>query len=258
MLGIGPIAAPILGSWLLVHGGWQFIFWLLGGYGLICAVMVALFLDETLDAAHVRPLRLVGVLQDYHIVIRHKVFLGYSLAGGLIMTGLFAYIAGSPFVFRELHGLSSGQFAAVFSVNAIGFMAAGVLNGRGIQHRGPFRQLRIGLVISVLAGLLLLLTSWLGVTMLAPFLVGFFFYVVSIGFVSPNAGALALSSHGTRAGTASAAMGTLQFALAAVVNAAGSMFHDGTGRPLASTMFVCAASALLVYRWLAWPAERKA
>lgn len=258
MLGIGPILAPLVGSWLLSHGGWQNIFWLLGAYGFLCASMVALFLGETLDAAHVRPLRFLGVLKDYHIVLRHRVFLGYTLAGGLVMTGLFAYIAGAPFVLMELNGLSATQFSLVFSMNALGFVGTGVLNGHGVHHHGPFRQLRVGLVMALLASLVLVLSAWSGISLLPLLLCGLFFYVASIGFVNPNAGALALSAHGARAGTASAAMGTLQFAAAALVNGVSSALHDGTLRPLATVMFVSAGGAVLLYRWLAWPAERAA
>src|SRR5262245_19014547 len=48
VMGLAPITAPLIGGQLLVAFGWRAIYWLLAGFGLLCALMVALGLPESL------------------------------------------------------------------------------------------------------------------------------------------------------------------------------------------------------------------
>jgi DHA1 family bicyclomycin/chloramphenicol resistance-like MFS transporter len=48
VMGLAPITAPLIGGQLLVAFGWRAIFWLLGGFGLLCLAMVTFGLPETL------------------------------------------------------------------------------------------------------------------------------------------------------------------------------------------------------------------
>ena len=50
------------------------------------------------------------------------------LSGGLIFSGLLAYISGSSFVFIELFDVPPERFGLYFGANAIGIIAASQVN----------------------------------------------------------------------------------------------------------------------------------
>ena len=72
--------------------------------------------------------------------------------------------------------------------------------------------------------------------------------MASGGFTNPNATVGALSRHGAHAGSASALMGTLQYALGAVSGLLVGALADGTARPMALLMLLGAAVAALADR----------
>jgi DHA1 family bicyclomycin/chloramphenicol resistance-like MFS transporter len=74
-----------------------------------------------------------------------------------------------------------------------------------------------------------------------------------MGFAMPNAAVGALSSHASQAGTASAVMGTMQFALAALSGALVGFLADGTARPMAGLILAGAVAAVAMDRLRARP-----
>jgi DHA1 family bicyclomycin/chloramphenicol resistance-like MFS transporter len=73
----------------------------------------------------------------------------------------------------------------------------------------------------------------------------------SIGIMMPAVTVLALHPHGAAAGTASAVLGTLGFATAAVASALVSGFADGTAMPMVGVMTACTFGALAT-AWIAF------
>ncbi|WP_376090551.1 hypothetical protein ACE7GA_20040 [Roseomonas sp. CCTCC AB2023176] len=64
----------------------------------------------------------------------------------------------------------------------------------------------------------------------------------------PNAAVGALARHGNRAGTASALLGTLQFAVAAMAALLVGAISDGTARPLAGVVLLGAVILIALDR----------
>ncbi|RZA27863.1 MAG: Bcr/CflA family efflux MFS transporter, partial [Proteobacteria bacterium] len=103
VMGLAPILAPMLGGVLVNSWGWQWIFILLTLFSAACTLAVALGLPESMPAD--RPRRpLAGAPRLYGGLLLDPVFMGHALTGGIAMAGMFAYIAGSPFVFIKLYG----------------------------------------------------------------------------------------------------------------------------------------------------------
>jgi len=258
VMGLAPILAPLLGSWVNAALGWRAIFVALVAFGLAGFLAVLTRLEESHDTRHEPPLRLGKVLRDYAGLLANRSFLGFVLVGGLSMAGLFAYIAGSPFVLMELYGIPAGQYGWVFGTNALGFVAASQVNAYLLKRHPPTELLRRALWLPALAApllALLALAEWLPQPLL---LAGLFAYIASLGFLSPNSTAAALATHGQQAGTASALLGTVQFGLATVAGALVGAFHDGTARPLLLVMAACGVGAWLAYRLLIVPLEKRA
>ncbi|HNQ05333.1 MAG TPA: Bcr/CflA family multidrug efflux MFS transporter [Thiobacillaceae bacterium] len=255
VMGLAPILAPLLGGWVSVHLGWRAIFTTLALFALVCLLAVRFGLQESHDIRHEPPLNLARILRDYGGLFGNRAFLGYTLSGGFAMAGMFAYIAGSAFVFIQLGGVSQVDFGWFFGANALGFVLASQVNARILKHFAPTRLLRHALWAPALAGLALAVFTALGQFSLAVILAGIFVYVSSLGFIAPNASACALATHGQQAGAASALMGALQFGLATLTGMGISLLHDGTARPLAFFLAVCGLLALATHRLLVHPHE---
>jgi DHA1 family bicyclomycin/chloramphenicol resistance-like MFS transporter len=240
VMGLAPILAPLAGSYLILAGGWRVLFLVLACFGAACLLLAWRGLGESLR--HPLPrLEVARVLRTYSELLRDTHFRGHVLASGLAFSGMFAYIAASPFVIMQLFGLDARAYGWVFGGNALGLIAAAQVNARLLRRGGADMRdlLRRGLATAALAGLALLvlaLTEWLPLPVL---LAGLFLYIASLGFISPNASASALAGHGHQAGTASALMGALQFLLATAAGTAMGLWHDGSARPLVTALAVC-------------------
>ncbi|WP_395825229.1 multidrug effflux MFS transporter [Collimonas sp.] len=249
--------APLIGGAVLKLWGWRVIFGGLTGFGLFCLIAIHYAMQETLDRHQAEPLHLGRTIKQYGRLLLDRQFVAYGLVGGLIQGGVFAYITGSSFVLIELHGIKPENFGFVFGTNAFGLIAASQVNARLV---GKYtldtilgRALWMPAVLSVLVALLVAC----GVNSLPVLLTGFFGYLASYGFISPNASAIALSQQGKQAGTASALMGTLQFAIGITSGVAMSLWHDGTALPLMVVMAACGMGGLLLHRCIARPEHQR-
>ncbi|HEY8551437.1 MAG TPA: multidrug effflux MFS transporter [Vicinamibacterales bacterium] len=246
VMGIAPILAPPFGALLLEHLGWRAIFWLLAIFGVVCTAGVALWLPETRPGAGIAaPLSLRSVARTYAALLRDPVFTGYALAGGVASAGMFAYIAGSPFLFVERHGFSPGQFAILFGLNAAGLIAASQINRRRLATHAAQVVLTQALRVTAFAGLGFGVLAWSGRLPWPALAASLFLYVGTLGFVTPNATAAALAHRGREAGAAAALLGALYYGAATLAGLVIGAWHDGTARPLATIMAGCGALGLL-------------
>ena len=256
IMGLAPILAPLLGGWVVTAWGWRAIFFVLVAFSATCLAAIHFGLAESHDIRHEPPLHLLRVARNYAGLFASRLFLGYSLSGGIAMAGMFAYIAGSPFVLIQLGGIPAEHFGWAFGFNALGFIAASQLNARLLKTIAPTRLLRRALWMPALAGLALTGLAFSGTASLPLTLLGLFLYIASLGFIVPNASACALATHGQQAGTASALLGALQFGLATLAGAAIGQWHDGSARPLALVLAVCGIGAWLVHRLQVHPHDK--
>lgn len=257
VMGLAPILAPLLGGWVVTAMGWRAIFFLLSVFGAVVLIAMFFGLPETHDTRHEPPLHLGSVLSDYASLLASRAFLGYTLVGGLAFAGMFAYIAGSPYVLIELNGIPAEWFGWVFGANALGFVIASQFNARLLKTASITGLLRGAVWTPALAGSALAVCGLAGWLPLPVVMAGFFLYVAGLGFIGPNSAAAALATHGQMAGKASALMGSLQFGLATLAGGLVGFWHDGTGRPLMIIMALSGVGAWLALRWVEAPLPRE-
>ena len=121
VMGLAPILAPMLGGVLVNVSGWQSIFLALSLFSAACLLAVSLGLPESLPPDMPRQ-PLSGALRQYLRLLGDRVFTGHALTGGIAIAGMFAYIAGSPFVFIKLYGVPAEHYGWLFGTNAAGFI----------------------------------------------------------------------------------------------------------------------------------------
>lgn len=245
VMGLAPILAPMLGGVLVNVSGWQSIFLALSLFSAACLLAVSLGLPESLPPDMPRQ-PLSGALRQYLRLLGDRVFLGHALTGGVAIAGMFAYIAGSPFVFIKLYGVPAEHYGWLFGTNAAGFILMAQVNARLLAKRGPAFLLARAVWLYLLAGLALLCVAALRPVSLWPLLVPLFLCIASLGCIIPNASACAMSGQGARAGSASALMGCLQFSVAAGAAALVGVLHDGSAVPMALVISLCGALVVSV------------
>lgn len=236
--GLAPILAPLAGGVMVGAYGWQSIFLALSVFSVLAALAVVVGLPESLPAD--QPLQpLSGALRQYGRLLSDRVYLGYALTGGIAIAGMFAYIAGSPFVFIKLYGVAPEHYGWLFGSNAAGFTLVAQLNARLLAKRGPAFLLSRTVWVYVLATLALLLVASWRTDALWPLLVPLFICIASLGCILPNTSACAMSGQGARAGSASALLGCIQFGVAAGAASLVGVLHDGTAMPMAMVISLC-------------------
>ncbi|MGY0003678.1 multidrug effflux MFS transporter [Micromonospora sp. I033] len=254
VMGAAPILAPTLGSGLLRWSDWRGVFVALAVFGLLLVVVAAVGLRETLPPERRRRGGLAAVGRDYRALLRDRTFVGLVLVAGLAMAALFAYVAGSSFVFQQRYGLDEQQFGLAFGAGAVGLITATQLNVRLLRRYTPQRILVSALAVGTAAGLVLVGFAATGVGGLAAVLASLWVVLAAAGLAMPNAPALALSRHGEAAGTAAALLGAVQFGVGAL--AAPLVGVLGTGSvAMASVVAGGMAVALVVLLTVVRPAR---
>jgi MFS transporter, DHA1 family, multidrug resistance protein len=215
VLGVSPVVAPLIGSYLLLWFGWKAAFVTQALLGCACLLGMHFRLPESLSHDAKRPLRLDLIASAYKQLTRDRTFLGASVVCGFSSAGTFAYITSAPFVFISLYKVSTERFGWLFGAIAAGMVVASQINGRMPRSIPIWRVLRTANLVQLASGLVLLASVLTGIGGLPGVFLCVFAYVSAQGFVFPNGSAIAMMRHGKIAGTASALLGTNQFLIAA-------------------------------------------
>lgn len=242
--GIAPIAAPIVGGFLLQVTSWRGVFLTLALVVSVMLLAVLLGLQETLPQQRRQSGELRATLSGFRRLLTDRLFVGYALSCGCSFAAMFAYIAGSPFVLQDLYGLSPQQFSLIFGTNALGIAIVGQVNGRLVGRVAPERLLA-GALTAVAVGGTALLVIVIGQIGLIGMLPALFVVVASQGMVFPNATALALAEYPSMAGSASALLGVLQFAIGAAAAPLVGIAGTTTALPMAVVIAALGLCALI-------------
>jgi len=227
ILGVAPIVAPSLGAAVLLKASWHWVFAVLIVLAGALLLVAALALPETLPIGNRRPLRVRSIAATYASLLRDLRFVALVVVGALGMAGLFAYIAGAAFVLQGRHGLDQQTFALVFGAGAIAFVAATQVNVLLLRRFSPQRILQGALAAATVVGAIFIALSVTHTGGIYGFLVPVWAVLAMMGFVIPNAPAVALSRHHEAAGTAAALLGAAQFGVgAAIAPVVGLMGND--------------------------------
>ena len=247
---LAPILAPVLGGGIIAFTDWTGVFAVLSAIGLLLFAIVLWRMDETLPVEKRMPSNLAQTLRSFLSLLKNRQFMGFALAQGFIMAGIFAYVAGTPFVYQNIYGVSPQTFSLLFGMNGLGLIIGTQVVGRltGVVSEKKF--LEAGLVMSLTSGVLLLAAVLLNgplITIVVPI----FFFVASIGVISTSSFSLAMESQGHIAGSASALLGLLPFILGSITAPLVGVAGEETAIPMGVIIFSASLIAVLAYVGLA-------
>ena len=239
ILGVSPIIAPTAGSYIITHFGWHTIFILLTIIAVLLFVAVAVWLPESKQPDPSFSLQPKPILDSFWIVLKQPQFLTYAVTGAISSAGLFAYLAGSPYVFMKLFGTTEQQYGGIFALIAAGLITSSQLNNLFLKKFSSQQIVKAALTIQTLAGLLLFGGTVAGWLNLYSTITLIFLYLSCQGFNFPNTSALSMAPFSKHAGSASALMGAVQMGFGALSSAVVGLFNPHSAIPLTGVMAAC-------------------
>ncbi len=248
VIGMAPIVAPSIGSFVLTFSDWRSLFLLLAVAAVSLSALAYLALEESLPPERRRPAQLRASLSGYAALLHDRRFLALGVTGGSMMSTLFAYIAGASFVLQDGFGISAQAFGLIFGLNAACFVIGSQINPLLLRRYSLLNVLTAGILIAVGASAFLLTVAIAEVGGVAGVVVPMAALLFAAGLSIPNTPALALEHHGNEAGTAAAVLGCLQFGIGALIAPLVGAFGTTTAVPMGVAMLTMASlAATLMY-----------
>src|SRR5580658_3509668 len=242
-----PIVAPGIGGVLQSAFGWRATFILLVVFALVSWAAAARFLPETLHRRTAGPFSFRAMGELYRSVLVHGGFLANLGILVAAFVGLFAWIAGAPFVMQGVYGLTPIVFGMTYAVGAGGYMAGSYTASRFVMRLGLHRTIGIGTVVMAFGGLAMAAAVALNLSNVGWLVGTMTIYLAGMGLVLPQTQAGALTPFPDRAGTASSLLGFAQQTSAAIAAAAIGHYLGRSAWPVAGTIAMMGCLALLIW-----------
>ncbi len=237
VMGIAPIIAPTLGSFILLFSDWRGIFVFLAIMALALFLALHIFLPHVKEADSNYSLKPKAILGNYKKVIQTKGYIGYTIITALASSVLFSWISSSSLIFIGTLGISKQQFGWVFACTAscmiLGSQINRLLLRKFSSHTIALRAVGLQLVVCSY----LLYTAIYSLTTM-HLLLGMCFFMLFLSLITPNTMAITIRPFTENIGSANAIMGVTQMAFSALITGILSYFQNGSAIPMVVTLLV--------------------
>ena len=245
-LGFIALASPLLGGLIATVLGWRAALAATGMFGLACLVLVALAMPETARTLNPAALRLGPMLAAWRRILRNHAFLAWSLLVSCTYGGLFAFLAGSAFVFIDVLGTSRLACGLYIAGCSTSYIVGTFWCRRWLLRHGLVGAVRRGAAFTLAGGASMVVLAWAGVIGPWAIAVPQFLYAFGHGIHQPCGQAAVVGPFPNHAGAASALAGFMLAATAVAVGAWLGVAMDGTVLPLTQTIGAMALATALV------------
>ena len=253
---VAPLIAPTIGAGILAIGDWRTIFAALVVVGVLVTALSAVVMRESHPRDKRRSLRPAAVIDGYRRGLTNPMCLGFSIIGGMVFAGLFAYVNTSPLLFMQGFGVSQRGFAGLFAITASGVIVGSSLNTWLInRHARPRAVIDVALCLILGVSLTMVAAGLVGVRSVFVVAGLVMVYISTFGLIFPNAVHEAIHPLPEIAGVASAVVQSVQMlfgALGGIVAAA--LYSDGS--PLSIGIVMSAGSICAVSIYFGWLRKR--
>lgn len=245
IMAVAPIAGPLIGGQLIAVASWHAIFWLLAILG---AVMLAslYWLPETLPLEKRVNASPVKAFKNYALLLRNTLFMRFTLCLAFYYVGVYAFVAGSPFVYISYFGINPQYYGWLFAVNIVGVVIVSQANRHLVRHYPLEKLLKIAAVIAASGATVLAFSSFThlgGVVLIALSILVFF---AMNGIIAAGSTAAALDHAEGVTGSASALIGSLQYGSGIISSLLLAMFNDGTAWTMGWIIWVFTLASLVM------------
>lgn len=243
---VAPLISPNIGTAVTSFSTWGGVFVALGVFGLLLMGVTAWGLKESLPVQHRVASGLRTLILNYKRLVCDRTFMGYALINGILFAGVFAFVAGTPFIYQNMFGVSPQLFSLLFAMNGLAIMIGSQIVKRMAGKWKGRKLLRLGLTLSFISTAAVLIVVLLKGSLWMIFSSTFLF-AVSIGIVGPVSVSLAMEQHGGMAGSASAVIGSFHYGLGAVTSPLVGIAGEHSAIPFGIVIFTTSVLAVLSY-----------
>ena len=244
VLAVSPILAPTVGSYVIALLGWNSVFVVLAILAGLILLAVVLWLPESYKPDPNFSLLPKPIIASFISVMKNPQFITYTFSGSIASAGLFAYLAGSPYVFINLYGVTEQQYGWIFGLIAAGLIASSQLNSLLLRKYSSEQLMKTVLIAQSTFGLVLVAGTIADVLGLFGTIFMIFLFLGCQGFTFPNSGALSMAPFTKEAGSASALMGAIQMGLGALAAACVGLMNAQSAIPMTGVMAGCTLAGL--------------
>lgn len=255
MLGIAPAVAPTIGGVLLSVTGWQSLFVVMLGYGVVVMTLLA-FVPETHaspDPSLARPRRL---LASYGALLSDPSYMRATLLLSLALGGIYTLTSILPFVMIERVGLTPAGFGLSMMMQTGSFIASSLVTKLLLRRVEARRLVPVGLGLVVTAGAAMLVLLRVVEPSVLSVMGPVALWAFGIGLLNPGATTAALAGFPSIAGAASALLGFVQVGGGLIGLIVASLLPDPIAA-LTTVLPAIAAAALLTDAALARVERRR-
>jgi len=258
-INVVTVIAPTAGAALLTFGSWRSIYAMQAGIGALLLLAVLLGFAESARIDPTSRLVPAAVVQSYVRVLTHPLSFAYILVGAAAGATVFGYVTGSSLFFIGVVGLRPHQYGLIFSACSMAVMSGALLDGRlGRRGISTALVLTIGLTLMATAAVTLFamtVARWTPPSLVATLLMA---VALAFGMSVPNIMNATMQPLPEIAGAVGAATGSIQMTAGAVSSGLVAVLFDGrSALSMTTVMAACSLLALIAYRLLARPAERR-
>ena len=209
---IGPVAAPTLGSVIIVNLGWRYTFYAPAVFATAC-LAVSVFVTETLPEEE----RIVGglgaMMHGMGTISRNRMFMVFMVMICMFNLPFMGYLSVSSYVYEGMFGFSEYMYSMMLVGALLGAVTISILVAKFTSHIVNRRMIPFYLVLG-LTGTAILLT----VAKESPylFLLAFILILGSSTTVRPWGMGVLMRSHDGDSGTLSSMINAMFFAMGTV------------------------------------------
>lgn len=250
VLAVSPILAPTIGGLIAVHFGWQVVFYIMAVVAVLLLISAKWYLPAGKQANANHSLKLNSIVSNYLSVFRDPYFSLYAVVGSVAYSGVYAYVSGSPLLYLEFFDVTKGEYSIIFGLIATGLIGSTQVNNLMLKWYTSELLVNRAMVVQSIVATILIVFHFLHLenVALTTFLIAC--YMGCLGFIFPNASALAMSRLAHAAGNASALLGSIQMIIGAIAAALVGALDLPGSLPMLLVMTLCAFGAQLLIRVL--------
>lgn len=286
-MALSPVVAPLIGSVIDVVLGWRWVFVTLAtvAAGLLVALCTVVpetqpgrhdggtlgctppaetgaadkvymtrheaggfsqMVSDPADPGRVAPQ--TGLLQLYLSLLRDRHFLRYSLIISAVYCTYFPFVAESSLVLQRTLGLSQMQYAAVFALTILGYLAGASVFRRRFGVWGAEGVIRRALGLNLLFSVVWALATSLCPRSLPAIVLPMMPVMLSVGMIIPACQFAVMQPHAAAVGAVSGLFFFIQMAVTALFGLVVASLSDGSAAPMVWVSLVASGLAWGVAR----------
>lgn len=243
--GLGPVIAPVIGGYLQHYFGWQANFYFFAAFSGVLALIVLLFLQETLACPI--SLRIGNIAKNYATVLSHPMFIASVICMGMGYALIVSFSVIGSFLVQKDLGYNAITFGHMAFIVAGAYFIGGVCNRVLIVKLHHSHIISAGTVIALLAATAMLVIAFNTPMSLHTIVIPTAIIVFSVGLTNTNLLSETLSLFPNMAGIASSAVGCGFILITSLCTTIASYAKSQTQLPMAWYYLALAALYFVVY-----------